>query len=435
MEVRRTFWAILGILIGSFLAVQVSWGQARIFYQLMYLCIVLIIFSLTWAFLGAKGYQLRRNSRGLRQQLGHVFEERFELQNLFTFPRPWVEIRDDSLLPGPGGSRVMASIRGRELRSYSAYTLLSKRGDYPLGPTSVYSSDPFGLFAFRTVFPAENSLLVLPYIEDLECFLFPPGLLPGGKARRQRSGAITPHAAGVREYMTGDSLNRIHWPTTARRNRLMSKEFEEDPRADVWIFVDADRRVHSRIEQEHEVTSVDQFWMMKHRPDQIIPPDTFEYTVSTAASIAQYYLHAGQTVGLAAIGQQSILLPAERGERQLGKILETLAFLESKGKLPLAGLVQSQIPHVLRGSTVVLITPACDSSVVHMVDELVYRDMRPVFISIDGQTFGGSEDNVGLVSQLQKRRVPTAIVELGTNLKQTLQFGFSTVHGIAVVEC
>ena len=42
----------------------------------------------------------------------------------------------------------------------------------------------------------------------------------------------------MREYRPGDAFNRIHWPTTARTNRLMVREFELDPTVDVWIVLD-----------------------------------------------------------------------------------------------------------------------------------------------------------------------------------------------------
>ncbi|MEZ4612148.1 MAG: DUF58 domain-containing protein [Caldilineaceae bacterium] len=52
---------------------------------------------------------------------------------------------------------------------------------------------------------------------------------------------MTTNAAGVRDYYPGDSLNRIHWPTTARMRRLMTKEFELIPRRDIWLYLDLSR--------------------------------------------------------------------------------------------------------------------------------------------------------------------------------------------------
>ncbi len=63
------------------------------------------------------------------------------------------------------------------------------------------------------------------------------------------------------------------------------------------------------------------------------------------------------------LGQNYSILPPERGERQLGKILEMLAILEPAGDMSLLGLVSSQINNLTRGSTIILITPSNDDIV------------------------------------------------------------------------
>ena len=45
----------------------------------------------------------------------------------------------------------------------------------------------------------------------------------------------------VREYEQGESLRRVHWPSTARRAQLMVKELEDSPRDEIAVVLDADR--------------------------------------------------------------------------------------------------------------------------------------------------------------------------------------------------
>jgi len=394
-----------------------------IFVRLIYLCLLLIIVSWVWAILSVQRYRLKRSARGVRQQLGQVFEERFEVENQSRLPRPWLAIKDEAELPGSGGSRVLSRIGSLELRNYSAYTLLVERGEFQLGPTSLISGDPFGLFAIFKEVPGERNLLVLPYMVDIHKFPFPPGLLPGGRAKRQKTTDITPHAAGVREYATGDALNRIHWPTTVRRDRLMVKEFEQDPQADVWIFLDAQRDVHhstGTIQQGR----VDQFWMWRHKEAITLPQDTFEYGVSIAASVGRYFIHRGQSVGLGCLGQRMISLPPERGDRQLGKILENLALIKPMGKIPLIGLIENTSGFLLRGSIVVVITSATDDGVAMAIDTLVFRGLKPVVVLVNPATFGARTNSDGLNASLQKRGVPVATLDYGENLVDTLENGF-----------
>ena len=45
----------------------------------------------------------------------------------------------------------------------------------------------------------------------------------------------------VRDYVEGDSLRKVHWPTTARRGHLMVKELEDSPRDELAVVLDANR--------------------------------------------------------------------------------------------------------------------------------------------------------------------------------------------------
>ncbi len=390
MEIRPTFWGVLTVLFVSIAGLIVTGSKAGgVFTRLIFLSALLIVVSWIWAIASVSSITVRRGARGVRQQMGQIFEERFEVVNKSRYVRPWLTVKDGSRLPGSGGSRVLSWIGPHELRNYSAYTLLSQRGQFQLGPTIISSGDPFGLFKNSHSFKSRQSLLVLPLIVDLQRFPFPPGLLPGGKAKRQRTPDITPHAASVREYAPGNSLNRIHWPSSIRKDRLMVKEFEEDPRADVWIFLDAQGEVNTSLPYKRIPPKVDQFWTWQRKVKVSLPPDSFEYGVSAAASICRFFIRQGQSVGFASAGQQVVNLPAERGDRQMGKILETLAFLQGNGKLPLYALVQGLFTQLPRGSTVVLITPSPDESILGAVDALTYRDMRPVVVLIDPETFGG----------------------------------------------
>lgn len=227
---------VLILLLLSLIAGVATGG--RIYYRLSYLWALLLISGWLWSLLSLRGLILKRSARTLRAQVGQVFEERFEVQNDSRLPHLWIEVRDESTLPGSKGSRVLTLIAGRQGRSYLARTRLIQRGVFPLGPTELRSGDLFGLFPVKQSLAVQDSLLVYPMMVELSNFPNPPGLLPGGEALRRRTQQVTPNAAGVREYAPGDPLNRIHWLSTARRDRLIVKEFELDPLADVWIILD-----------------------------------------------------------------------------------------------------------------------------------------------------------------------------------------------------
>jgi len=395
-----------------------------LYYRLSYLWGFLLVGSWVMSWISLRGVKVQRVARSLRSQVGQVFEERFEIQNTGRLPRLWIEVRDESSLPGSRGSHVLTLVGGREGRTYLARTRLIQRGVFPLGPTALGSGDLFGLFPVSRTFPNQDSLLVYPILYDVRMFPSPPGLLPGGEALRRRTPQITPNASGVREYAPGDPLNRIHWLSTARRNRLMVKEFELDPLADVWIFLDAARGVHAT--KPPPPTEYDPQDIWKPRSKFNLPQSTEEYAVSAAASLARFYLQRGRAVGLAFSGQMLNVLPSDRGGRQLGKILEALALLRAEGTLPLQGLIEAQARYLPRGSTVVLVTPATSETIIQITDLLLRRGLRPVVVLIDSATFGGYFSSAHLEKSLSILGVPVCNLRYGDDLSEVLSSATST---------
>lgn len=405
------------ILLALSVMAAITTGGA-IYYRLSYFWALLFFGGWLWSVLSLRGVKFRRSARTLRAQVGQIFEERFEIENESFLPRLWVEVRDESSLPGTEGSRVLTMVRGHGSRSYLARTRLVRRGVFSLGPTVLASGDLFGLFPVNFTVPAQDSLLVYPMLFDISSFPLPPGLLTGGEALRRRTHQITPNAAGVRDYAPGDPLNRIHWVSTARRRRLMVKEFELDPLADVWIFLDAAKIEQASLPEEESDFNVIDFW----RGSGKIPlsPSTEEYGVSIVASLARSFLRRGRAVGLVAGGQHVTLITPDRGGRQLGKMLEALALLRAVGDVPLRGLVETQVKHMTRGSTVILITPSVQPQIAIIVDYLIQRGLRPIVVLLDAESFGGFHGTDDLAFKIRSLGVPLRIVRYGEELETTL---------------
>lgn len=398
---------------------------AALYSRILYLSLLLVLSALLWTRLSLAGLTVHRRARLQKASVGDVFEEHFEIVNTSRFLSYSVVVENQSSMPGASGSRLLTRIGGRQARSYIARTWLTRRGRFPLGPTMLTTGDPFGIFRASRKFTSNEAVVVLPMLFEVAGFPMPPGLLPGGQVIRRKSLDITPHASGVREYVNGDPLKRIHWPTTARRRQLMVKEFEQDPRAEVWIFLDIQKSVHA--ERPYELPQARLDWLFSKRPKFTLPPSTLEYSLSIAASLTRYYIKQKRAVGLVAAGRAYTSIPAEYSERQEGKILETLAYLEAEGRLSLAGLAGAQAGQLSAGSSVILITPTTSPELLVAVDDLQRRHLHPVVVQIMADTFGGKRGAEALVKALTERGVPVCPIPCGADLGQTLS-SFGAVH-------
>ena len=404
---------IVSLLAGIFSGVQ-------LYFRLAYVWGLLLLVSWFWSRHILRGVKMVRKARTTRAQVGQILEERIEIDNPGRLPRLWLAISDSSSLPGSQASRLFPLVEPRRGRTYLSRTRLLKRGVYPLGPTTLESGDPFGIFPVERVYEASESLLVYPLLIDIHGFPSPAGILSGGEALRRRTPQVTPNAAGVREYEPGDPLNRIHWMSTARRNRLITKEFELDPQSDVWIFLDALRIGQASLPFSWPDKLKEDLW--KHKFEFTLPPSTEEYGVSIAASIARYFLTLDRSLGFVCAGQSLTLIPPDRGGRQLAKILEALALVRTVGTLPLWGLIDIQSQHLARGSTIVLITHSVKKEILLTSDFLTRRGLRPVVVLIDAASFNGPAGMDEIADGLRSMNVPLTIVRNGDDLGKILSF-------------
>ena len=393
--------------------------NATIYIRLLYLTSFIIGASWLWVKLSIIKLGLNRRTRSLRDNVGDIYDEYFEISNKNPWYCPWVEVHNESDLPSSAGSRLLIGIKKNEKRSYIARTWLRQRGSFSLGPTTFISRDPLALFQSQKSFPAKSQLVVLPMIVPISSFPDPPGLLPGGKIVRQKALGITPHAAGIREYAPGDALRRIHWQTSARRQKLMVKEFDQDPQSSVWIFLDA----QSAVQLSRQDTALEDDWdnwMLGNKPKFSLPPSTIEYAVTSAASLTHYFIKERRAVGLIASGQSNIVIPADRSIRQEEKILETLAYIQSKGKMPLEELVTVQAGQLMQGSSAVLITPSVRPEILQAIDVLLRRKLHPTVVLLDAESFGGTESSIALEDSIKKLNLPLCHIRCGDDLGKAL---------------
>lgn len=410
---------VLILLILSLLAGIISGEQ--LYFRLSYVWGILLAVSWLWSWHILRGVRMVRKARTTRAQVGQILEERIEIDNPGRLPRLWLAVTDNSSLPGSQASRLFPLVEPRRGRTYLSRTRLLNRGVFPLGPTILESGDPFGIFPVERVYHASDSLLVYPLLVDIQDFPSPAGILSGGEALRRRTPQVTPNAAGVREYAPGDPLNRIHWLSTARRNRLITKEFELDPQAEVWIFLDAAETGQAALPFSWPEKTKEDLWEQKF--DFSLPPSTEEYGVSIAASVARYYLRRDRSLGFVSAGQSLTLIPPDRGGRQLAKILESLALLRAEGSLPLWSLLDIQSQHLARGSTIVMVTHSVEDEIILITDFLSRRGLRPVVVLIDAASFNGPAGTAEIAEGIRLLKIPLRVIRNGDDLGKALSTG------------
>ncbi len=128
---------------------------------------------------------------------------------------------------------VVTGVPPRNKQTVSYGIVCRQRGRYRIGPLTIFVSDPFGLARVRLQTSGFSDLLVYPQIEHLDGrHLTSQGVGAGESTVRHlyRSAA---EFYTMREYVTGDDLRRIHWPSVAKTGSLMIRQDETTRRSSV----------------------------------------------------------------------------------------------------------------------------------------------------------------------------------------------------------
>ena len=368
-----------------------------LFYRATYVIGGLVPICFVWARANLRRLEVTVERSADRLQVGQRAEARVRLGSGTFYPKLLLEVEDLTDMPG-APPRTIVSLPAHGQRNWRLSLPCSRRGVFSVGPIRISTGDPFGLFRFRRTYGAGQPLLVFPLPEGLPYFGAPPAQLPGEGTVRSRTHYVTPNAAAVRDYQPGDSFNRIHWPSTARLNRLMVKTFEMDPTSDIFLLLDLEAAVQSGEGDD----------------------STEEYGVRIAASLAGHFLEANRLLGLLASGGEPLALEPARGAQHYHRVLEALALANADGDVSLAGLLRNEERRFGRHSTLVVITPSVDEEWVSALQSLVQRGARAAVALLDPSSFGSAENALLPYSTLVASDILTYLVRCGDDLSLAL---------------
>ncbi len=357
--IRRIEFLSLAILL---VVAAFSTGWAFLFY-LLYLAILVVGGSYVLTRLGLADLEAGYAVGQLQGHVGEQLRVTYTLRNAGRLPKPWLEVYNPtSLSVAIPGRAVSLGPRGE--RSWVAKVPLTRRGHFRIEPLQVRTGDPFGFFEASATVGQAVTLIVYPRIEALPLWRLPSANLEGSHAARERTLQTSPLATTVRPYAPGDSMNRIHWKSTARHGEIQVKEFDLEQTADVWIFLDLERRIQTGSGEE----------------------STTEIAIRAAASIVDRSLTENRAVGLTAFGHRMSVLPADRGGRQHLKIMHTLAAVDADGNTPLVEGLVTGLGRLRRGMTAVVVTASTERGWIRPLASLRARGVACVVLLVDADS-------------------------------------------------
>ncbi len=342
--------------------------------RLIITLVVVLLVAWIWTRFSLQRLGLTRSLTLDRVRAGESVSEELSLSNLARLPKLWVEVRDYSSLPGHHAGRVV-HLGSRGIATWSTTTRCERRGRYRLGPVAISSGDAFGLFESRKIVPATHELIVYPPRIDVSDIPMPMANMSGGRTSHVNPSLAAHQISGIREYNSGDPLNRISWNATARLGRMMVKEFDPEPTSDYWVLLDLN-------EPDERETEPSPGSPLSSGPSV---DEALEYAIAVAGSLAERCLADGRKVGLIVNRSMPIRLDADNTQRQWLRVFETLAVATSFGHRSLFEAIQAESRRFSRNSGLIVVTSNPSPDWVLAAQSLVQRQVPVTAVLIADQ--------------------------------------------------
>jgi uncharacterized protein (DUF58 family) len=363
MSSRAPLLAVLVVL--SFFA---GITGVQLAYTLAYVLLLLLVVAWVWSQILARRLEVHRQTPEGAHMVGEAFTERFTLRNRSVLTLPYCEVHDRTRMPGYTPGRACALNPGGAV-AWTARGVFTQRGKLAFGPLEIRLGDPFGLFP-KTVRVAEGgSVTVYPAIHQVDAVLRP--IWTGGSfgdVPHGRGLDVPPDISSVRDHSPDDGLSRIHWPSTARAGRLISRLYESQQSSDVMVILDLSRGIHFGE----------------------APESTLEYAVSLTASICHAALARGQAVGLVTNDRLGTAIGPGRGDTQRLRILEFLATAQDSGRRGIAATIAAHGRGWQGRGGLIVVTSDREPDWVEALVEVGARGQRHLAVLVDPTSFGAS---------------------------------------------
>jgi uncharacterized protein (DUF58 family) len=360
--------------------------------------VLAVLLALAWVRISVRRPEVRR--RWSREDLVEGDDVTVELVLARDSRAPLPDVVAHESVGRLGEREVELHPRGRG-GYVGAYRLAGvPRGRHRFAPVRFAVADPFGLAGATLAVDEQQALVVYPRLTELGHLFFDGGAGPndGHRLLLRRPAGFELHS--VREYQQGESLRRVHWPSTAHRGMLMVKELEDAPRDEVAVLLDGDAAGVAGT----------------------APDSSFDAVVRAAGSVLLAQVRRGRRsiLALNTAGRETQAVTSDGPEWQ--RALELLAAAEPDARTPAAALLDSGVGPAARSLELVVVTSRIEPA---LVSRLVERALtrRPVaLVHVDAASFadGPRRPEPGLL-RLQAAGVPVAVVRKGDDLAEALK--------------
>ncbi|RKQ34589.1 DUF58 domain-containing protein [Oceanobacillus halophilus] len=252
------------------------------------------------------------------------------------------------------------------------------RGEHQLKAIRVRTGDIFGFVKKEQIFTVKNKLVATPNQLPVRITETISNFEQGTVSSISNTITNTNVAAGVREYEPGDRFSWIDWKQTARKNTVMTKEFEQEKSTNILLILD--NCYYASLN-----------------------PLAYEASVEITLSLVEAIRKKNTEVSLLSVGgdkQKISYFPMHQDRVSKNLIADHLTRVHPTGNLPFVRQLKEQIMRIGNGDIVFLITTNMDEEFKQTVQQINRRMKYVQVIYIQSSSYI-TEIQQQIIGQLQ----------------------------------
>ncbi|MDP3385692.1 MAG: DUF58 domain-containing protein [Eubacteriales bacterium] len=388
---------ILGLLL--FFAVAIIGGVMP--YFILYVFLLALLIPWTHSFIVLQSLTGRVNVPREAFYIGESVNIGYQIKNRSIFRIPFLELNSfiSQRLSGKETPKEIITLESKQDFSKNETIVLKRRGFYELGDLEVSVNDVFRFFSLKKNITSNIGLIVYPKIIRLSTFEIMASQQLGELRVFDRAFLDKSRTTSLKPYQEGDSIKRVHWKMSAKKDEIIVKDYENRGDTHVAVFIDND--------QKHFTRDVD-----RRLEDKI---------VDVAVCMVNYCLDQHVEVFLETQKGGDFIRIYGQEKSDMKPFLEAMALFKGNGEIDFRAYMKPRVETIRKGATVIIITSCLDKAMGAQGIQLKMSNLNPLFIVVmDRQNRNGWID-ADIEKKLKQEGINLYAIDHNTSIKEAME--------------
>lgn len=331
------------------------------------------------------GFEVTRHMNQTSYQAGDSLHCTITLRRRTRFPLFFLIVED--ILPAHLSNRYEQHISKRMVYPFFKreisieYTLEHlPRGEQSFSEVRIYTSDLLGLLNKEAYFSGHTQFLVYPHMVKVRNHSLMMDFETGGLSTPFRVHRENALVSGTREYEPGDRVSWIDWKSSAKKNTLISKEYDSQQSNQMVVVFDGIRE------------------------------GGFENRVITAASLMNAYRKENSQIGFVSIGYQDESVRSIQSDHDLYNVLYHLAKVQPDSTKTFVNELSAAFLRYRDVPIFMVVTYSVDQTLSRLIQTMLRPSMHVWVLVVKEGSERLEAEEVSAIYSLEKRNCVVKVI-------------------------